>query len=94
MNFLNSNKRNFKFLQTKTNNLKITSNLKTILESTYTNSKMVDHFSFDETPERKLILKLYFELNKSNFLKLKIGGKIVEEKEINHDRNRGLLIKL
>ncbi len=54
---------------------------------------MVD-FRFDEIPERKLILKLYFELNKSNFPKLKIRGEIVEEKGINHDRNRGLLIKL
>ncbi|WP_179315189.1 hypothetical protein [Winogradskyella undariae] len=78
--FLNSNKRNFKFPQTKTDNPKTISDLKTVLVSAFTNPKVVDYLHFNEMPERKLIFKSYFELNKSNFPKLKIGDKTVEFK--------------
>ena len=78
---LNSNKRNFKFPQTKPDNPKIVSDLKTVLDSAFTNPKVVDYLHFNEIPERKLIFKPYFELNKSNFPKLKIGDKTVEFKD-------------
>ncbi|WP_108807449.1 hypothetical protein [Aquimarina spinulae] len=76
--FLNSKKRNFKFPQTKTDNPKIISDLKTVLNSAFTNPKVVNYLHFDELPERKLIFKPYFGLNQSNFPDLKIGNKTVE----------------
>jgi hypothetical protein len=78
---LNSNKRNFKFPQTKTNNPKIISDLKTVLNSALTYSKVLNYIQLSQLPERKLILKPYFELNQSNFPHLKIGNKTIEFKE-------------
>tara|TARA_R100001369_G_scaffold82952_1_gene114911 strand:- start:706 stop:1473 length:768 start_codon:yes stop_codon:yes gene_type:complete len=81
--FLNSNKRNFKFPQTKTENPKIKWDLKTVLDSAFTNPKVVEYFHFNELTERKLIFKPYFELNKSNFPNFKIGNKTVEFNQTN-----------
>ncbi|TRZ42196.1 hypothetical protein [Robertkochia solimangrovi] len=73
--FLNSNKRNFKFPQTKPENTKSISDLKAVLDSAFTNPKVVDYFHFEEFPERRLIFKPYFELNELNFPNFKIGNK-------------------
>ncbi len=78
----NSNKRNFKFPQTNTDNPKIISDLKTVLESAFTNPKVLSYQHFNEFPKRELIFKPYFEINQSNFPDLKVGSETVEFKRI------------
>ena len=79
--YLNSNKRNFRFPQTKTENPNTKSDLKSVLNLVFTNPKVTEYFHFEELHKRKLIFKPYFELNKSNFPDLRIGNNTVEFKE-------------
>jgi hypothetical protein len=78
LKYRKSNERNYKFPQTKTDNPKIISDLKTVLILTYTNPKVIAYLHFDDLPDRKLVFKPYYELNKSNFPDLKIGNQTVE----------------
>lgn len=81
--YLNSNKRNFKFPQTKTDNMRTIEALRIVLDSTFNNPRVIASFDVDVSPDRKLMVKPYFEVNESNFSNLKVGHRTLEFVEDN-----------